>query len=122
MRDGSRIAVFKWPLTQRHNIARSPSLYFSNILSRGSGGCQLTLSGLFQLSILLLGESHGCGTGIVGGRIGGWGIGKEGGDDRVVRNGIRDGLAVSVAFRSIACPFLYTVKVMLFPAILFWPI
>jgi hypothetical protein len=42
--------------------------------------------------------------------------------DRVVRNGIRDGLAESVAFRCMACPFLYTVKVMLFPAILFWPI
>jgi len=34
---------------------------------------------------------------------------------RVVRNGSKDGLAVSVAFRSIVCPFLYTVKVMLFP-------
>jgi hypothetical protein len=38
--------------------------------------------------------------------------------DRVVRNGIRDGLGVSVAFTSMACPFLYTVKVMLSPAIL----
>ena len=65
---------------------------------------------------MLLGESHGCGTGIVGG----WGI--EGMTDRVVRNGSKDGLAASVAFRSIACPFLYTVKVMLFPAILCWPI
>jgi hypothetical protein len=54
--------------------------------------------------------------GIVGGRIGGWGI--EGRADRVVRNGSRDGLAVSVAFKSMACPFLYTVKVILFPAIL----
>jgi len=47
-------------------------------------------------------ESYGCGIGIVGGRIGGWGI--EGAADFVVRNGIREGLAVSVAFRSIACP------------------
>jgi hypothetical protein len=54
--------------------------------------------------------------GIVGGRIGGWGI--EGGADRVVRNGSKDGLAVSVAFRSMVCPFLYAVKVMLSPAIL----
>ncbi len=58
-------------------------------------------------------ESYGCGMGIVGGRIGGWGI--EGGADRVVRNGSKDGLAASVAFRSIACPFLYTVKVRLSP-------
>jgi hypothetical protein len=42
--------------------------------------------------------------------------------DRVVRNGIREGLAVSVAFRSMTCPFLYTAKIMLFPSILFWPI
>ena len=42
------------------------------------------------------------------------GIANEGG----VRNGSNDGLAASVAFRSIACPFLYTVKVMLFPATL----
>ena len=69
-----------------------------------------------SLSCYPLYESYGCGVGIVGGRIGGWGI--EGMADRVVRNGIRDGLAVSVAFRSMACPFLYTVKVMLFPAIL----
>ena len=54
--------------------------------------------------------------GIVGGRIGGWGI--EGMTDRVVRNGIRDGLAVDVAFRFIVCPFLYRVKVMSSPAIL----
>ena len=53
--------------------------------------------------------------GIVEGRIGGWGT--EGGADRVVRNGSTDGLAASVAFRSIVCPFLYTVKVMFFPAI-----
>ena len=39
-------------------------------------------------------------------------------DDRVVRNGSTDGLAESVAFRSIACPFLYRVKVMWFPATL----
>jgi hypothetical protein len=63
-------------------------------------------------------ESYGCGIGIVGGC--GWGI-EDGGADRVVRNGSKDGLAASVAFRSIACPFLYTVKVMLFQAILFWP-
>ena len=31
--------------------------------------------------------------------------------DGVVRNGIRDGVGVSVAFKSMACPFLYTVKV-----------
>ncbi len=65
-------------------------------------------------------ESYGCGIGIVGGRIGGCGI--EGGADRVVRNGIRDSLAASVAFRSIACPFLYTVKVILSPADLCSPI
>ena len=63
---------------------------------------------------------YGSGVGIVGGLIGGWGI--EGGADRVVRNGSNDGLAESVAFRSMACPFLYTVKVMLSPAILLWPI
>jgi len=49
--------------------------------------------------------------GIVGGRIGGWGI--EGMADRVVRNGIRDSLGGSVAFKFMACPFLYTVKVYL---------
>jgi transposase len=42
--------------------------------------------------------------------------GIEGRADRVVRNGIKDSLAASVAFRSIACPFLYTVKVTLSPA------
>ena len=52
--------------------------------------------------ISLTGGIKGCGIGIVGGRIGGWGI--EGAADFVVRNGIREGLAVSVAFRSIACP------------------
>jgi hypothetical protein len=56
--------------------------------------------------------------GIVGGCIGGWGIGNEGMADRVVRNGSKDGLAASIAFRSIAYPFLYTVKVMLFPSYL----
>ncbi|MGA9150296.1 MAG: hypothetical protein WBZ36_06945 [Candidatus Nitrosopolaris sp.] len=61
-------------------------------------------------------ESYGCGI------VGGCGIANEGGADRVVRNGSKDGLAESAAFKSIACPFLYTVKVMLFPAILFWPI
>jgi hypothetical protein len=45
-----------------------------------------------------------CGAGIVGGRTGGWGI--EDMADRVVRNGSNDGLAESVAFRSMACPFL----------------
>ena len=60
------------------------------------------------------------GRGIVEGRIGGWGT--EGGADRVVRNGSTDGVAASVAFRSIVCPFLYTVKVMFLPAILCWPI
>ena len=60
----------------------------------------------------LYGKSYGC---IVGGRIGG----VEGMADRVVRDGIRDGLGVSVAFKFMTCPFLYTVKVMLFPAILF---
>src|SRR5215831_3710269 len=34
MRDRSRIAVFNWPLTQRHNITCPPSLYFSNILNK----------------------------------------------------------------------------------------
>jgi hypothetical protein len=54
--------------------------------------------------------------GINGGRIGGCGI--EGWADRVVRKGSKDGLAASVTFRSMACPFLSTVKVMLSPAIL----
>jgi hypothetical protein len=36
--------------------------------------------------------------------------------DRVVRNGSTDGLAESVVFRSIACPFVHTVKVILSPA------
>jgi hypothetical protein len=45
---------------------------------------------------------------------------EEGGADRVARNGSKDGLAV--AFRSMTCPFLYRVKVMLFPSILFWTI
>jgi hypothetical protein len=48
IRHGSRIAVFNRPLIQRQSIARSSSLYFSNILSRSrlmpSGGFQLTLS------------------------------------------------------------------------------
>ena len=59
-------------------------------------------------------ESYGCGICIVGGPFGGCGI--EGRTDRVVRNGSKDGLAASVAFRSMACPFLYTVKVILSPA------
>ncbi|MGA9154455.1 MAG: hypothetical protein WBZ36_28050 [Candidatus Nitrosopolaris sp.] len=49
-------------------------------------------------------KSYGCGICIVGGPFGGCGI--EGGADRVVRNGIKDGLAASVAFRSVTCPFL----------------
>jgi len=57
------------------------------------------------------------GCGIVEDSIGGWGT--EGGADRVVRNGSTDGLAASVALRPMACPFLYRVKVMSFPAILF---
>jgi hypothetical protein len=61
-------------------------------------------------------KSYGCGIGIVGGRIGGWGIENEGAADPVVRNESRDSLAASVVFRSIACPFLYTVKVILSPA------
>ena len=64
---------------------------------------------------LIFRESYGCGTGIVGGRIGGWGIGNEGGPDRVVINRSKDGLAASLTFRSTACPFLYTVKVRLSP-------
>jgi hypothetical protein len=62
---------------------------------------------------IVTGKLMGCGMGIAGGRIGGCGI--EGMADRVVRNGMRDGLAVSVAFKSMACPFLYTVKVRLWP-------
>jgi hypothetical protein len=58
---------------------------------------------------------YGCGVGIVGGRVGGWGIANEGGADRVIRNGSNDGLAESVTFRSVACPFLYTGKVRLSP-------
>ena len=46
--------------------------------------------------------NYGCGAGIVG-------------MCRVVRNGSRTGLAATVTFRSMACPFLYTVKVMLSP-------
>jgi hypothetical protein len=60
------------------------------------------------------GKSYGCG--IVGGRIGG--CGAEGMAVLVVRNGSTDGLAGSLGFRSMACPFLYTVEVMFFPAIL----
>jgi hypothetical protein len=61
-------------------------------------------------------ESYGCGVGIVGGRIRGRGIENEGGADPVVRNESRNSLAASVVFRSIVCPFLYTVKVILSPA------
>ena len=39
----------------------------------------------------------------------------EGMIDRVVIYGSKEGLAVSVAFRSMMCPFLYTVKVTLSP-------
>ncbi|MGC1931424.1 MAG: hypothetical protein WA667_20825, partial [Candidatus Nitrosopolaris sp.] len=45
---------------------------------------------------LFYGESYGCGVGIVGGRVGEWGI-EEGGTDCVITNASRDGLAVSVA-------------------------
>jgi hypothetical protein len=54
IRAGSWIAVFNWPLTQRHSIARSPSLYPPNIFKSWlmpSGGFQLILCGLLQLSI-----------------------------------------------------------------------
>jgi hypothetical protein len=61
-----------------------------------------------------LGESYGGGVGIVGGCVEEWGT-EEGGADRVIRNRSMNGLAVSVAFKSIACPFLYTVKVRLSP-------
>ena len=54
-----------------------------------------------------------CGVGTEGGCLGGPGIG--GGADRTMRSGSGDGLGVSVAFRSIVCPFLYTVKVILSP-------
>ena len=40
---------------------------------------------LFAISKIVTEKSYWCGIGIVGGRIGGWGI--EGGADRVVRNG-----------------------------------
>jgi hypothetical protein len=62
----------------------------------------------------MYGESYGGGVGILGGCVGECGIG-----DWVVRNGSKDGLALSVAFRSIACPFLYTVKVRLLPTDLY---
>jgi len=55
-----------------------------------------------------------CGVGTEGGCLGGPGIG--GGADRAARNGGGDGLAASVAFRSIICPFLKTVNVILSPA------
>ena len=78
--------------------------------------CLLISASIEQhMEILIFGESYGCGTGIVGGRIGGWGIGNEGGVDPVVINRSKDGLAASVTFRSTACPFLYTVKVTLSP-------
>ena len=57
-------------------------------------------------------KGYGCGLGI-GGCGGGFGAGE--GPNLVVRNGIGDGLAVSVAFKSNVCPFLYTVKVTLSP-------
>jgi len=62
-------------------------------------------------------ESYGCGVGIVGGRVGGCGVPNEGGAS-VIRNGNKDGLPASVVVRSIACPFLYKVKVRLLPATL----
>ena len=42
-------------------------------------------------------ESYGCGMGIVGGRIGGWGI--EGGVDCVIRIGSKDGLGSKCYFQ-----------------------
>lgn len=56
-----------------------------------------------------------CGVGTEGGCLGGPGIG-EGGAGRSTRNGSGDGLGASVVFRSIVCPFLYTVNVILSPA------
>ena len=50
--------------------------------------------------------------------IGDGGFGAGEGPNLVVRNGIGDGLAVSVAFKSNVCPFLYTVKVTLSPTAL----
>jgi len=70
--------------------------------------CDFTL--IRTCDILAVTVCHGCG---VGG-VGEWGI-EEGGADRIIRNGSRDGLVVSVAFRSMVCPFLYTVKVTLSP-------
>jgi len=57
---------------------------------------------------------YGCGVCAEGGCLGGPGIG-EGGAERTMRKGSGDGLGVSVAFRAIVCPFLYTVKVILSP-------
>jgi hypothetical protein len=58
-------------------------------------------------------QGYGCRPGPgVGGCI--WGLG-AGGDTLVVRNGIIEGLAVRVAFKSNVCPFLNTVKVTLSP-------
>jgi hypothetical protein len=74
----------------------------------------LLLSSLKDKVCFRLCESYGCRVGIVGGRFVGCGI--QGGADRVVRNGRKDGLAASVVFRSMTCPFLYRVKVRLSPA------
>ena len=51
---------------------------------------------------------------ILRGRVGGWGIANEGGADCVIRNGSKDGLAESVTFKSIGCPFRYKVKVRIY--------
>jgi hypothetical protein len=55
-----------------------------------------------------------CGVGNAWCCLGGAGI-WEGGANRTKRNGNRDGLASSVAFRSTVCPFLNTVNVILSP-------
>ena len=47
----------------------------------------------------LLRETYGCGIGIVGGRIGEWGIEGEDGANRIVRNGSRDGLGSKCYFQ-----------------------
>jgi hypothetical protein len=60
-------------------------------------------TGLHLGKCTILGESYGCGIGIVGGRIGGCGI--EGGADRVVRNGSKEGLAESVTFTFMGCTY-----------------
>ena len=68
------------------------------------------IEGIQNIS-LIYSESYGCGLGIVGGRVGGWGIANEGGVNCVIRIGSKDGLTESVTFKSIGCSFLYKVKV-----------